>query len=198
MANGKPIEKWRDVKGYEGLYMVSNLGRVRSLDRMVVAPLGHYGIRNGVILRQKLNTSGYPFVILHYNGKPHSMTVHRLLMCAFVPNPDNKPQINHKNGIRTDNCVGNLEWCTPSENIKHSYSELGHRPNRAMKGRFGGDNPTSKPVVQYTLNGKFIAEYGGQSEAARETGILGEYISRCCRGVQNNAGGYVWKFNTTS
>ena len=102
-------EIWKDIEGYEGLYQVSNLGRVQSL----------YG--KGRILKQS-NSTVYPHVSLSKNGQSTTFSVHRLVGLAFVPNPENKPEINHKDGDKNNNVASNLEWITASENQKHSVS----------------------------------------------------------------------------
>lgn len=121
-------EIWKDVVGYEGIYQISNLGRVKSLDR--VEEVHRLDIdkiirrpRRGRILKQKLNQAGY--FVLHFrntNGNGESWPqLHRLLGIAFLPNPENKPTINHKDGVKTNNSLDNLEWATMSENTQHAY-----------------------------------------------------------------------------
>jgi hypothetical protein len=102
------MEEFRDIKGYEGLYQISNLGRVKS-------------IKNNIFLKQALNTSRYYIVCLSKKGKKKTSLIHRLIAQCFVSNKNNKPVINHINMIRTDNSISNLEWCTHSENVNHSY-----------------------------------------------------------------------------
>lgn len=104
-------EIWKDIVGYEGLYQVSNLGNVKSFKKD----------KNGILLKPGKNTSGYLYVILYKNINKKCITIHRLVMLAFKKNIFNKLEINHINGIKTDNTVENLEWCTCSENIKHAY-----------------------------------------------------------------------------
>lgn len=121
-------EIWKDVVGYEGYYKVSNLGRVKSLPRKENSKRNWITIER--ILSDKVSNIGYVRVVFH-DRKKHS--VHRLVMIAFVANPDNKPQVNHINGIRNDNRLVNLEWATSSENAKHAYSVLGVKPSRTCK-----------------------------------------------------------------
>lgn len=125
-------EIWKDIEGYEGLYQVSNMGRVRSLDhfkrRKTKNGKFYYAKAKGVI--RKLNVrkkDGYVIITLKHNAIPYSAKVHQLVANAFIPNFENKPQVNHKNGIKSDNRVENLEWMTSSENNLHRFKILGHK-----------------------------------------------------------------------
>lgn len=124
-------EVWKDVVGYEGLYQVSNLGRVKSLDRQIIRSNGTGYFVKEKILKSSLR-NGYPCVSLH-SDKGRKKYTHRLIAEAFIPNPKNKPEVNHINGIKNDNRIKNLEWATYSENIKHAYN-TGLRIHNVGKG----------------------------------------------------------------
>ncbi len=163
-------EVFKDIVGYEGLYQVSNFGRVKSFPR--------WGTTKELkILKQYKNRYGYMYVCLYKNGKPKKHTVHRLVAEAFIPNPDNKPEVNHKYGIKTDNRATELEWTTKSENIKHSYKTLNKK------------NYTKQVICIET--GKV---YDSLLEASKECGCSKNHISDCCRGKRNTTGGYHWKY----
>lgn len=120
------MENWASIDGYEGLYEVSDTGMVRSLKRTTTS---------GKVLSQRSGTGGYLSVCLCKDNHKKSFVVHRLVARAFVTNPENKPEVNHKNGVRTDNRAENLEWVTRSENERHAYEVLGKSPQAYWKGR---------------------------------------------------------------
>lgn len=121
-------ELWQWVVGYEGLYMVSNMGNVMGVPKSTQA--GH-------LIRQTERTGhrGYMHVSLCKDNKKKTFSVHRLVATAFIPNVDRKPEVNHKNGNRADNRVENLEWVTRSENERHAYDQLGKQPQRYWAGK---------------------------------------------------------------
>ena len=184
------MEIWKDIKGYEGLYQVSNIGRVRSVDRYV----NHIGckvIRKGKILRPATDTSGYHGVILSKNNIAKRYKVSRLVASAFIPNPQNKEQVNHIDGNKLNNNVVNLEWCTASENIEHAYK------NGLLIIPSGSNDKRSIRVNQIDKNtGAIIATYAGLREAERITGIRHGNIWCCCQGryKHKTAGGYKWEY----
>lgn len=166
-------EVWKEVVGFEKLYEISNYGRVRRYDnkRLKATPLNRYG---------------YPQVNLYKNNKAHLRRVHRLVAAAFVVNPcPNKYDcINHKDENPCNNHVNNLEWC-----------------DRRYNNNYGGHNmriakTRSKPIYQFTLDGKFLREWMSATEASRQLGIAQMAINSCClhKPKYNQAGGFLWKF----
>ena len=166
-------EIWKPIKGYEGLYEVSNLGRVRSL----VNNKGQYREK---ILKHNIR-NGYPSVTLCKNKKLKSFTIHRLVAEAFLPNPDNLPCVNHKDENRLNNFVNNLEWCTYSYNINYGTG---------LKRR---SITQSKPVLQYDLEGNFIREWPSTMECERN-GYQNTGISHCCLGKLKTYKGFIWEY----
>lgn len=193
-------EIWKDIEGYEGKYQVSNLGKVRSLDRKT----GNHP-RKGKVLKPCANRNGYLAVNLYNkNTNREARSIHRLVAQTFIANPDCKPEVNHKDGNKQNNRVSNLEWCTGSENKIHAH-KTGLKPNRTkgsfkkgkenwMYQRRGKDNPRSKTVIQYDKEMNKIAEYGSTCEAERETRICSTNIAKCCRARAKTAGGYIWRY----
>lgn len=136
-------EIWKDVKGLEGYYQVSNLGNVRSIDRLIILFNGHFRYRKEqMILKRK--QARYVYIELWKNDIQKKFRIHWLVAEAFITNSDNKLQVNHINGDKTDNRVENLEWCTASENQKHSYNNIPRKRAKAWKGKV---TPSSKTIL---------------------------------------------------
>ena len=183
------MENWKDIKGYEGFYQVSNLGRVKSLERDV------YNYRGTLInhieekiLASSLDRYGYQCVNLYKNGEGKKMRVHRLVAEAFIPNPENKPMVNHKNEVKSDNFVENLEWCDAQYNIN-----FGTRTARMIKNRKSykfGNAPSAKPIFCEELNKTFDCA----KRVEEELGIWGTSIAKVCKGKAKTAGGFHWKY----
>lgn len=169
------MEIYKDIPNYESLYQVSNLGNIKN-------------ITTGKILKTFLNKYGYLQVTLCKNNKTKLFRVHRLVASSFIDNPSNKTQVNHINGDKKDNRVDNLEWCTGSENIRHSYK------NRLQIAKKGKNNTLSKPVYQYDLDGNFIKEWDSVGEISRNMNIRKQYISACCLNKINKTNGFIFRY----
>ena len=189
------MEIWKDIKGFEGYYQISNLGRVKSLLRVVPrGPNGKTTIYER-IMREAISNPGYSGYRFHKDGKGIFIRTHRLLAEAFIPNPNKKPCVNHKNGIITDNAIQNLEWCTHSENHLHSYRELGRIPG--MTGVKGKHNHLSKPVVKLDLNDNVIEVYECAREASDKNNMGRSSINMACIHNYISKGKYKFRYKTT-
>ena len=132
------IEEWRSIEGYEGLYEVSNTGRVRSVDRYVKVGYGGYRLHKGKILKLELCNCGYYSVEITYKYKRNHFYVHRLVAEAFIPNPDNLAQVNHKDEDKTNNNVENLEWCNRKYNMNYGTRAERRKKTNIQKGLWTG------------------------------------------------------------
>jgi hypothetical protein len=137
-------------------------------------------------------SNGYLTCTLYKNSKPKIFLIHRLVAGAFIPNTENKPEINHINAIRSDNRVGNLEWCTHSANMKHMIN-IGHA-NGGHIGKFGGESPTSKRVIQYDINGNLIKKHNSFVEASFAMSVSINAIRQCAIGKSKTCAGYMWRY----
>lgn len=187
-------EEFRWIKGFEGLYQVSNLGRVYSFPR-VDALNRHKG---GVYVSTRLLPTGYVIVSLNKDGKQYTRLLHRLVAQAFLANPTNKAEVDHIDADKTNNVVGNLRWVTRKENINNPITYAAMSGN-ALKSPISGDkNPFSRKVAQYSLDGEFIAEYESAGLASKATNVSQFSIQKCARGERLSGGGFVWKYISTA
>ena len=196
-------EIWVDIEGYEGFYQVSNLGRIRSIEREIYKSNNIKQISKSHILKFE-KRKGYNYVHLFKNGIRKRMAVHRLVAEAFIPNPDNKPQIDHINTIRDDNRVENLHWVTPKENMENPLTK--ENKSKSQKGKSKGE-PKSKEskdkigkansikVAQLDKDtNELIKIWNSAMEAQRECGFDNGNINRCCRGKYKSHKGYKWMY----
>lgn len=181
------LEVWMPVKNLEEYFKVSNTGQIRSFDRLVNIRNGGKRLSKARILSQNINPKGYAYVTLFSNGKACNNTrlVHRIIAEAFIPNPDNKPQVNHKNGIRDDNRIENLEWCTSSENNQHAYDFLGRK---ALGRPIGWPSSTRRKVKCDTLD----IVFDSVREAMSKLGV--NNISEVCKGKYKHSMGLVFRY----
>lgn len=175
-------EKWEPIKNYEGLYEISNFGNVKILARVYTKYNYLTGRYNVIKVKEKITqgtlNKGYRRICLTKNKIEKNKHIHQLVAEAFIPNPNNYKYVNHINGVKTDNRVENLEWCTLYQNNAHAYK------NNLRK----TDDIT--PVLQYDLQGNFIKEYKSINEASRETNLDIRHISRNMKGIGKQIGGY--------
>jgi len=175
-------EKWEDIKGYEGLYQISNTGRVKSQ----YTP-------GGRMIKQKLN-KGYSYINLFKDGRSKTFQVHRLVAITFIENPDNKPEVNHLDEDKLNNCASNLGWSTSKENAnwgtrnaRISEYVKAHPPVSAIKKR--------RQILQICKETeKVIATYDSITTVVKKFGFHQGNISSCCAGKRNEANGYKWQY----
>ena len=176
-------EIWKDIKDYEGLYQVSNIGNVKSLARVVSHKItGHRTIPEK-ILKPNSDGAGYLYVSLSRDGKKKNPKIHRLVAEAFIPNSENLPQVNHIDEDKSNNRVTNLEWSTSLNNL--NYSNVIEKGNSARK----------KKVIQRSFDGEVIAIYPSMAEAVKTIGVNNHsLISMCCSGKRKSAYNYLWEY----
>lgn len=184
-------EVWKDIVGYEGKYQISNFGNVKSLAREYDT-MNKFNRRKHTVVEEHMMkiqhySNGYPFVGLSKDGKTRGHMIHRLVAMAFLLNPDNLPEVNHKDENKDNNCVDNLEWCTSKYNANY-----GTRNERCFP------KEQCVAVNQYTKDGVFIKRWNSLGEVFRELGIDRSQISGVCRHKKEyvTAGGFKWEYAT--
>lgn len=168
-SNYQQEETWKDIQDFEGKYQISNLGRVKSLYN----DNGYKKTYREKILKYSIKKNGYCQVILVKNRKRYSKNIHRLVAQAFIPNPNNLPCVNHKNEIKSDNAVENLEWCTISYNTRYSCGVK---------------------INQYSINNLFINSWNNIAEISDKLKISRTSINNCLNDRSKTAGGYIWRY----
>lgn len=179
------LEIWKEIEGYP-LYMASNMGRVKSFRKY----------SEGKIIKPSINSEGYLHIGLY--GKTHRL--HRIIAKTFIPNPENKPEIDHINGDRTDNRVENLRWVTRKENLNNPITKK--RQSEVKKGKKASEEAkknmskaqSKKPILQYDMYGNFIKKWESARQVEKELGIDETSIGLVCKGKYRHAGFYIWKY----
>ena len=168
-------EEWRDIKGYENMYQISNMGNVKSLNYKQTG--------REKIMKSLVDKDGYLFVCLCKNRKVKPFKVHRLVAQAFISNPNNYPCVNHKDENKQNNCVSNLEFCT----VKYNNIYNGRQKRIAEK--------LSKPVLKIDpISNEIVAEFPSIKEVERQLGYNQGNISKCCKGKHKTCGGFKWRY----
>ena len=176
-----------DIKGYEGLYQISNLGRVKSLERQVIGKYNSIRTLKEFIMKPNIIKKGYLRIHLCKNGKMKHFLVHQLVAYHFIPNPNNYHCVNHKDEDKQNNCVDNLEWCDIEYN-----NNYGTR-NERLSVAFTNNPKRSKPIIQLDKEGNIINEYPSINEAERN-GFSHSKIIDCCKGKRKTHKGFIWKY----
>ena len=182
-------EIWKDIKGFEGLYQISSLGRLKSLSRFINSNRNNQRRIKGCIIKQRVNPyNGYIQISLSKNHKYKRFYIHRLVAYAFLRNPDNLPQVNHKDENKENNCVDNLEWCTAKYNANYGTC-ISRRVKTQRDTKSHINNEALSRKVKCIDTGKI---YLSAQEVSRQTGLDNSSISKCCRGVYKKCGGFRW------
>lgn len=185
-------EVWKDIPEYQDFYQISNFGRVRALQRTILHkpsvkfPNGRKVVYKERELIPSTDNNGYLFIQLYKNGNFKSKRIHRLVAETFLPNPQNLEQVNHIDENKTNNCVNNLQWCSPKYNVNYGTGKY-----RKVRNNI--------PVLQFSKQGEFIAEYNSATAATIALGIPQFYardILRVCRGVGKTVQGFIWKLKS--
>jgi hypothetical protein len=172
-------DNWVNIP-FDYEYEITRFGHVRN-------------INTGNVIRHFTNRGGYKYCTVSNSGRKRNIMIHRLIASVFIPNPNNKPSINHINCNKTDNRIENLEWCTPKENAIHARQNGLTVNPPSQNGKLGKLNSTSKPVRQIDLSGNIIRDYDCARQAM-EYGFTPSHISRCCNGTKEKYKGYKWTF----
>ena len=192
------METWKDVVGFEGMYQVSNLGRIKSLN--------YSRTNKEKIMKPSLTTNGYLRVVLRKDGKSFTRAVHRLVAEAFLPNVDNLEEVNHKDECKTNNSLNNLEWCNRKYNINYGTARQRRKDTwikRFNNGEYNfGDNlyfmggnigDKRKAILQLSLDFELVKEWDS-AKSTLEYGFDPGTVTKCCKGKRKTHKGFLWKY----
>lgn len=186
------MEIWKDIEGFEGIYQISTKGRLKSFK----------AVKDGQVLSNKNSKGDYLSVVLQYKGIKKHARIHRLVAEAFIPNPDNKPEVNHIDGNKQNNCVENLEWVTRLENARHAIKS---NPNIIRGINRYNKFIRPKTIQQLSLDGILLMEFPNSKEAEKITGVCHRNILQVASGdeykpgrTRKQAGGYIWRYKDES
>lgn len=186
------FEIWKDIYEYEGLYQISNYGRVKSVKRKVIRGNGREQLVKERLLKQAEKKNGYLYVVLYKEGKMKHYLVHQLVAKHFIPNPNNYKEVNHKNENKKLNVVWNLEWVSHKYNI--NYGTCIERMAKTLT-----NGKLSKAVLQINKETReVIKEFPSTHQVERELGFANTSISACCLGKYKSAYGYIWRYKNAS
>lgn len=184
-------EEWRDIKGFEGYYQISSLGRIKSLKRLIIRRDGKPYPQKECFLKPSKNRKGYLTGQLSKDYKTTFYQVHRLVAEAFIPNVYNLPQVNHIDGNKENNSVDNLEWISNYDNMQHSI-KTGLRDVKEISNKM--KTAKRREVLQYSIYGEFIKHWKSIKDVETELKIPNQNIVKVCQGKRHTAGGYVWEY----
>lgn len=199
---------WKDVKGYENIYQVSELGEVKSFDKVIYQKDGRERFIKGRIMKQRKNNKDYHIICLSKDGKKKTFLVHRLVAIAFIENPDNLEQVNHKDGNKSNNSKDNLEWMTQPDNMKHAYDNnlrdrgIGRKLSQETKDKMSKSRKNHKayyhkPVAQIDPEtDEIIKVFNSTHDASKEFNCSHTSISEVARGKKGRktTKGFKWKY----
>lgn len=189
-------EVWKDIEGYEGLYQVSNLGRVKSLQRLLnTTRYSNRTCKERVLKPLKSKQSKYYSVSLYKGSKQKVVHIHRLVAMNFIPNPKKSEEVNHIDGDVSNNKVDNLEWCTRSENQLHAYAAGLQKPKYKESLKMAVEKRKRK-IMQLDMAGNHLKTFESIAAAGRETNVKGANISKVANGLRNSAGGFKWIYQS--
>ena len=177
-------EVWKDIPNYEGIYKASNFGRIKMVKRTLTDSLGKKINKKEHILKPRTGNRYY-MIALYKNGKREDLLLHRVIAQTFIPNPENKPFVNHKDENCFNNCSDNLMWCTQKENM--NWGTINERMSKNSKSK--------RKVNQYDMDGNFIKQWDCMTDFYKSKGLkLKTGIIECCKGRRQSHMGYKWKY----